>query len=180
MVSRLQCGRLIYRSSIPGRGKRFFFFHSVLADSGTAMLFVRQELGASSPKVKRPECEADHSPISSVEIKTAWSYTSTQSVNGPYLSRGTLSPFSDLFHVPLSGRLRWVGTVGWVVNNKLERMWKEAVMVWSEVLARNLSGGTEENKGNLSRYLPLGARFESGPRRHETRAVTTISRRSDL
>jgi hypothetical protein len=29
-----------------------------------------------SPGVKRPGCEADHSPPSSVEVKNAWSYTS--------------------------------------------------------------------------------------------------------
>jgi hypothetical protein len=31
------------------------------------------------------------------------------------------------------------------VNNKLERMWKEAVMVYSEILVRHFLGGTEEN-----------------------------------
>jgi hypothetical protein len=33
--------------------------------------------GALSLGVKRPECEADHSPPSSDEVKNAWSYTST-------------------------------------------------------------------------------------------------------
>jgi hypothetical protein len=33
--------------------------------------------GVLSLGVKRPECEADHSPPSSVEVKNAWSYTST-------------------------------------------------------------------------------------------------------
>jgi hypothetical protein len=33
--------------------------------------------GAISLGVKRPGCEADHSPPSSAEVKNAWSYTST-------------------------------------------------------------------------------------------------------
>jgi len=33
--------------------------------------------GALSPEVKRPECEADHSPSSSFEVKNAWRYTFT-------------------------------------------------------------------------------------------------------
>jgi hypothetical protein len=34
------------------------------------------------------------------------------------------------------------------VNNELERMWKEAVMVYFEALSRHLPGGTEENHEN--------------------------------
>jgi hypothetical protein len=33
--------------------------------------------GASTPGVKQPGREADHSPPSSAEVKNAWSYTST-------------------------------------------------------------------------------------------------------
>jgi hypothetical protein len=33
--------------------------------------------GVLSPGVKRPLCEADHSPQPSTEVKNAWSYTST-------------------------------------------------------------------------------------------------------
>jgi hypothetical protein len=33
--------------------------------------------GTLSLGVKRPECEADHSPATSAEVKNAWSYTST-------------------------------------------------------------------------------------------------------
>jgi hypothetical protein len=33
--------------------------------------------GALSRRVKRPGCEADHSPPSSAEVKNAWNYTST-------------------------------------------------------------------------------------------------------
>jgi hypothetical protein len=35
--------------------------------------------GALSFGVKRPGCEADHSPSSSAEVKNGWSYTSTKS-----------------------------------------------------------------------------------------------------
>jgi hypothetical protein len=38
---------------------------------------IKWELGALSPRVKRPAREADHSPPSSAEVKNAWSYTST-------------------------------------------------------------------------------------------------------
>jgi hypothetical protein len=34
-------------------------------------------LGASSPGLKQPGREADHSPPSNVEVKNAWGYTST-------------------------------------------------------------------------------------------------------
>jgi hypothetical protein len=33
--------------------------------------------GPFSPGVKRPEREADHSPISNAEVKNAWRYTYT-------------------------------------------------------------------------------------------------------
>jgi hypothetical protein len=36
------------------------------------------------------------------------------------------------------------------VNNKLDRMWKEAVVVQCKVLSRGLSGRTEENRDILS------------------------------
>jgi hypothetical protein len=32
-----------------------------------------------------------------------------------------------------------------IVNNKLQRMWKEAGVVYFKELSRNLPGGTEEN-----------------------------------
>jgi hypothetical protein len=37
--------------------------------------------GSSFPKVKQVECEADHFPLSSAEVKNVWSYTST----APYI-----------------------------------------------------------------------------------------------
>jgi hypothetical protein len=33
--------------------------------------------GVLSPKVKWPVCKADHSPLSSAEVKNAWSYISS-------------------------------------------------------------------------------------------------------
>jgi hypothetical protein len=45
--------------------------------------------------LKRTECEADHSPPSSVEVQNAWSYTSTahtSSWRGACLSTGTTLP----------------------------------------------------------------------------------------
>jgi hypothetical protein len=34
---------------------------------------------------------------------------------------------------------------GLLTNNELERMWKEAIVTWCEVLSRYLSGGTEDD-----------------------------------
>jgi hypothetical protein len=36
-----------------------------------------------------------------------------------------------------------------IMNIDLERMWKEAVVAWFEVLCRHLPGGTEENHQNF-------------------------------
>jgi hypothetical protein len=41
----------------------------------------------------------------------------------------------------------WVRMVRWPVNNELER--EEAIVSKSEVLSRNLPGGTEEDHGAL-------------------------------
>jgi hypothetical protein len=35
------------------------------------------------------------------------------------------------------------------VNNELDKMWKEAVMIYFKVLSQHLLGGTEENNENL-------------------------------
>jgi hypothetical protein len=41
-----------------------------------------------------------------------------------------------------------------IMNDEFQRMWKEAVMTWYEVILRHSSGGTEENhrKSQDSRY----------------------------
>jgi hypothetical protein len=46
-----------------------------------------------------------------------------------------------------------------LVNNKLERLWKEAVMALFEVLPQALSGGTDEENQN-----PLSKKSMSWPR----------------
>jgi hypothetical protein len=33
---------------------------------------------------------------------------------------------------------------GWLVNNELERIWKEAVMTWFKLLSQNILGVTEK------------------------------------
>jgi hypothetical protein len=38
--------------------------------------------------------------------------------------------------------------IRWLMNNELEKMWKEAVVAWFEILSENFSWGTEENHGN--------------------------------
>jgi hypothetical protein len=58
------------------RGLGIFLFNTA---SGTALGSTQHPiqwvLGALSLGVKRPGREADHSPLSSAEIKNAWSYT---------------------------------------------------------------------------------------------------------
>jgi hypothetical protein len=67
------------RGPIPGRAMMEFFLFA------TAL---RQPLGPTQPpiqwvpwalslRLKRPEREADYSPLSSAEVKNAWSYTTT-------------------------------------------------------------------------------------------------------
>jgi hypothetical protein len=40
--------------------------------------------------------------------------------------------------------------IGWIVYTELERIWKETLVIWLELLPRHLPGGTETNHGNLS------------------------------
>jgi hypothetical protein len=44
---------------------------------GPRQLPIQWVSGALSTEVKRPECEAGHSPPPSAEVKNSWSYTST-------------------------------------------------------------------------------------------------------
>jgi hypothetical protein len=44
---------------------------------GPAQPLIQRVPGALSPRVKRPEHEADHSPPTSAEVKKTWIYTST-------------------------------------------------------------------------------------------------------
>jgi hypothetical protein len=48
-----------------------------------------------------------------------------------------------------------------VVNNELERMWKEAAMAYLKILTRHLPGLTEELHENYQSELPVSwPRFE--------------------
>jgi hypothetical protein len=54
------------RGSIPGR-----------SSDGILLIHHRIHTGPGNHTVKRPVCEANHSPSSSTEVKNAWSYNST-------------------------------------------------------------------------------------------------------
>jgi len=60
-------------------GKRWDFClrHRVQAGSGANSASCPMDTGVSTPWVKRPEREVDHSSPSSAEVKKASSYTST-------------------------------------------------------------------------------------------------------
>jgi hypothetical protein len=60
------------------RGLAIFLFTAVSrAALGPTQPPIQWAPGALSLGVKRPRCEADHSPTSSAEVKSEWSYTST-------------------------------------------------------------------------------------------------------
>jgi hypothetical protein len=66
------------RDSIPGRGG--IFFSSPLRSDlfwSLSSLLSNGYQGTLSSGLKQPECEADHSPLSSVTVKNALKYTST-------------------------------------------------------------------------------------------------------
>jgi hypothetical protein len=72
----LRVGRPRGRSSSPGRVKNFLFTIS----SRPALRFTQppiQWVPAALSRVKRPGCEADHSPPTSAEVKKMWIYTAT-------------------------------------------------------------------------------------------------------
>jgi hypothetical protein len=68
-----RCSRVRFSA---GAGN-FFLHHRVQNGSGAHPASYPMGTRGSSPRVKRPGCEADHSPPSSAEVKNAWSYTST-------------------------------------------------------------------------------------------------------
>jgi hypothetical protein len=64
-----------------GRGLGIFLFDTASIPALEPTQPPIQRLPAAlSLVVKRPGCESDHSPLSSAEVKSAWSYTSTPSV----------------------------------------------------------------------------------------------------
>jgi hypothetical protein len=58
----------------------FFFTTASRTALGPTQSSIQWVLGAISPGIKRPGCEADHSTPSSAEVKDACSYTSTPSI----------------------------------------------------------------------------------------------------
>jgi hypothetical protein len=64
------------RSSSPGMVKDFHSSMSSRPALGSTQLPIQWVPGALSPEVKRPGCEADHSPPTSAEVKKTWVYTS--------------------------------------------------------------------------------------------------------
>jgi hypothetical protein len=55
-------------------------YHRVQTCSGPTQPPIQLALGALSMGVKRPGRETDNSPLSSAEVKNAWSYTSTSPI----------------------------------------------------------------------------------------------------
>jgi len=80
IVTRLQAGRPGFISQ-QGQWRKLFLFSTasrtdLKPSTQPPIQCVRRAL---SQGVKRPRREADHSPPSSTELKSAWSYTSTPS-----------------------------------------------------------------------------------------------------
>jgi hypothetical protein len=74
----LRDGQLRGRSSSPGREKNFLFSMLSRPVLGPTQLPIQWEPGgAVPPGVKQPEREADHSPLTSAEVKKTWIYTSS-------------------------------------------------------------------------------------------------------
>jgi len=59
------------------QGRDFSFPHRVQTGSGTQLACYPVRARALSPRVKQTGRETEHSPASSVEVDSAWSYTST-------------------------------------------------------------------------------------------------------
>jgi hypothetical protein len=106
VVWRWAMGWMIGDSS-PGRGWEFFFLTTVTRLAlGPTPLPIQRVSGTLSLGVKRPRRVADHSPLSSAEVKNAWIYTSTPqyafmawcSVNKKR-SLGTNLPFTYTFTI---------------------------------------------------------------------------------
>jgi hypothetical protein len=51
------------------------------------------------------------------------------------------------------------------MNDKLERVWKEAVVAYFKVISRHLPGGTDENQEIFIQDSRSGPRFEPGTSR---------------
>ena len=84
--TRLGAGRSGAR--VPVGARNFPLLQNV--NTGPSTLLFNKCLG-SLPRVMRPRCEVNHSPLSSAEVKNEWSYTSIP----PYMPacRGQRKPF---------------------------------------------------------------------------------------
>jgi hypothetical protein len=81
-VLRLEYG-LSGRGSIPVRGNDSFFLFVTASRAilGPTQPSIQWVPGVLAPRVKRPGPNAHHSPLSSAEVKSAWSYTSTPPIH---------------------------------------------------------------------------------------------------
>jgi hypothetical protein len=64
-----KAGQLRSQSLSPRGVKNFHFSISSRPALGPIQPLIQWLLGALSPEVKRPDCEADHSPLTSAEVK---------------------------------------------------------------------------------------------------------------
>jgi hypothetical protein len=62
-------------------GQEFALLHVVQTGSEAHPTSYPMGTGDSFPRVKRPGCEADHSPPTNAEVKKTWTYTSTPPYN---------------------------------------------------------------------------------------------------
>jgi hypothetical protein len=61
-----------------------------------------------------------------------------------------------------------------LMNNELERIWKESVVASFKVLSRRLPGGSEENHEKIYAGWPVcEPRFEPVPPKYEAGMLTT-------
>jgi len=75
IVTRLQVEQPVFGSWLE-RGRNFSFRHHVPAGSGSFQSSVQWGTGTRSPRAKGCGREADHSHLSSIEVRNAQSYTS--------------------------------------------------------------------------------------------------------
>jgi hypothetical protein len=68
----------------------FLFATAFRQALGPTQSYIQWVPGSFSSGVKRPGREADHSPLSTSEVKKAWSCTKTSSGRGAYFKSGTL------------------------------------------------------------------------------------------
>jgi hypothetical protein len=127
-----------------GRGRDCFLFATVYRSVlGPTQSLIKLVPGALSPGVKRPMCEADHSPPSSAEVKNAGRPTSTPPhvlMALSYLSIGKTLTFNQ-YHMAVVSKVwvappwgvgtDWLVRVGFsgdVIYKKLIRKWQRVIV----------------------------------------------------